>query len=110
MFDFFQMHGTLPPPCSKHFVQSVLPVTPASIQKKASAVLKMARDGAHLSMDEFDRAMYVLDSDYIAGDGIDGDDTYSDGDDGGEYVDEGITPGDLLGKVLALVKQVRLPT
>jgi len=72
--------------------------------------LKMARDGAHLSMDEFDRAMYVLDSDYIAGDGIDGDNMYSDGEDGGEYVDEGITPGDSLGKALALVKQVRLPT
>lgn len=92
---------------AKHFVQSVSPVSPTSIQKKASAALKMARDDAHMSMDEFDRAMFVIDFNHIHEDDYFDHLSDGEGDDDGVDEDTDFTPGDSLGKALALVKQVR---
>jgi hypothetical protein len=92
---------------AKHFVESVCPVSPASVLKKATAALKMARRGAHLNMEEFDRAMYVVDSDYEKSFAADDYDVA--GEDSGDESDDwesDFTSGDSLGKALGLVKQV----
>jgi hypothetical protein len=84
---------------AKHFIESVSPVSPASIRKKAAAALKMAREGIHINMEEFEQAMSVVDVDY--------DDRDSNGSGPDDWdKDTNFTPGDSLGKALGLVKQV----
>jgi hypothetical protein len=88
---------------AKHFVEVISPVSLASVRKKATAALNLAREGGHLNMEELERALFVVDAadnddedsnDYSTGDGLDVDD------------DPEFTPGDALGKALAFVKQV----
>lgn len=91
---------------AKHFVETVCPVSPASIRKKATAALKLAREGGQLSMDEFSQALDAVDADDIAAHEYD---EYGDGSGDSDPDDDEteFTPGDALGKALALVKQVR---
>ena len=86
---------------AKHFVEVISPVSLASIRKKATAALKLAREGGHLNMEELDKALYAVD----AGDN-NTEDGYSSGDGDGYDDETAFTPGDALGKALALVKQV----
>lgn len=91
---------------AKHFVEVISPVSPSSVLKKATVALRLAREGGHLSMEELNRALYMVDADggdddnsedgngYSSGPGLDDDET-------------DFSPGDALGKALALVKQVR---
>jgi hypothetical protein len=93
---------------SKHFVEAMAPVSPISIRKKVKAALVMARNNGELDLDEFDKALSAIDLENV-GDQGDGD---SDGDgngdgDGADGDDDDFTPGDSLGKALALVKQVQ---
>jgi hypothetical protein len=86
---------------AKHFVEAVAPVSAASIRKNAAAALKMAREGGHLNLEEFGRALYTVDGDmYTSEFELDSDDEDEDED------ETEFTPGDALGKALALVKQV----
>jgi hypothetical protein len=88
---------------AKHFVETVSPISSSSVRKKAAAALRLAREGGHLNMEEFDRALHSVDGDDVGEVGHwtddDGNDDYDD--------DNDFTPGDALGKALALVKQVR---
>lgn len=87
---------------SKHFVEAVAPPSPTSVRKKVKAALLKAHNNGKLNLDEFDKVLSTID----LGDQSDGDGE-SDGDDGG--YDSNFTPGDSLGKALALVKQVCHP-
>jgi len=79
---------------AKHFVKAVAPSSPTSIQRKVKAALTKAWDDGQLDPDQFDEALAALAPD--------------DGDNDGDNDDEiEFTPGDSLGKALALVKQVQ---
>jgi hypothetical protein len=81
---------------SKHFVEAVAPASPTSICKKVKVVLAKARDNGELDLDEFNKALTSIN----AGDQANNNDGNSNDGDGS------FTPGDSLGKTLALVKQV----
>jgi hypothetical protein len=82
---------------SKHFVEAVAPASPTSIRKKVKAALAKARDNGELDLDEFNEALTSIG----AGDPGNADDDNDNSD---------FTPGDSLGKALALVKQVHHPS
>ena len=91
---------------SKHFVEAVAPASPTSICKKVKAALVKARNNGELNLDEFDEALSSIDLENV-GDQNDGDG--DEDDDGNDDDDSDFTPGDSLGKALALVKQVQYP-
>jgi hypothetical protein len=86
---------------SKHFVEAVAPASLTSIHKKVKAALVKAHNNGKLNLDEFDEALSWINF----GNQNDGDGDDDDNDDD----DSNFTPGDSLGKVLALVKQVQYP-
>jgi hypothetical protein len=101
---------------AKHFVEAVAPASASSIRKKVKAALRSALDGGDLNAHEFDEVLFSMKAkgrgrvavgpsdDYDdGGDGDDEDD--NDGEDDDEMDDTDFTPGDSLGKALALVKQ-----
>ena len=89
---------------AKHFVEAVAPPSPTSIHKKVKAALVKAHINGGLNLDEFDKALSEIDLENV-GDQGDGDEN-GNGDDDGDYDESSFTPGDSLGKALALVKQV----
>ncbi|KAG6806576.1 hypothetical protein H0H92_010774, partial [Tricholoma furcatifolium] len=76
---------------AKHFVEAVAPASPKSLRKKIEAALSRARELGALDLDELDKALSQFNLDAL--------------DDMNEEDD--FTPGDSLGKALALVKQIR---
>ena len=83
---------------SKHFVEAVAPPSPTSVCKKVKAALLKAHNNRKLNFDEFDKVLSTINlEDQSDGDDLDGD------------YDSNFTPGDSLGKALALVKQVCHP-
>src|ERR1700722_8919564 len=88
---------------AKHFVKTVSPISPASIRKKTAAALKMAREGLCLDEAEYDKALFSVDHDYDVNDDGESDGSGPEPDDWDE--DLCFSPGDSLGKALALVKQ-----
>ena len=77
---------------SKYFVEAVAPVLPTAIQKKIRVALAKAQDDGKLDLDDFNEALISIDLENV------GEESEDDNTD--------FTPGDVLGKVLALVKQV----
>ena len=81
----------------KHFVKTIAPASLKSIHKKVHAALKKAMSAeGNLDLDELDATNFNLDNleDPNDKDSEDSDD------------EAGFTPGDALGKALALIKQV----
>lgn len=84
---------------AKHFVETVSPIFPTSIQKKAAAALKMAREDLCLNKAEYDKVLFAVDHNYDVNDDGDSDGSRPEPDDWDE--DLCFSPGDSLGKALA---------
>ena len=90
---------------SKHFMEVVAPASPTMVCKKVKVALKWAKQNGSLDLDSFDSELAEL-----------GIDDWEDGNRGNNLVNEedsditdedaDFTAGDVLGKALALVKQV----
>ena len=83
----------------KHFVETIAPASLKSIHKKVHAVLKKAMSAeGDLDLDELDASLANFDLDNLE------DPNDKDSEDSDD--EAGFTPGDALGKALALIKQV----
>jgi hypothetical protein len=85
----------------KHFVETVAPASPQSIRKKVRAALKKATGvEGDLDLDKLNNVLASFDLDELE------DQDPDDPDGEGSDEEAEFTPGDALGKALALVKQV----
>ena len=83
----------------KHFVETIAPASPVALCKKVHAAVKKAKDAdGDLNLDKLDNVLATLNLKNAEG----SDDPNSDGSDN----ELEFTTGDVLGKALALVKQV----
>jgi len=92
---------------SKHFVEAVASALLTSIREKVKVALVKAHNNGKLNFDEFDEALSLIDLENI-GDQNNGDGGRDSNDDDNDNSD--FTPGDSLGKALALVKQLLTDT